>query len=178
MGEGKIFSEGSKGKKITSEEKARLLLNQEINRFITEERRKENAITTVNKIGNGKFIDAGIIARLFDIYDLSLDSTKIENKRNVNSFIYGYYSAANTQLNLVTTGIVPGRVISTLEKRGIKQNCDLIPEHILYSVGRRDALDAGIKIEELPAELRSNKFYLQGYKDALQKLQSKGKGSR
>lgn len=173
-----LYSQKFKNNKIRSTDQAKKILSNEIHRLFAEQKKEEHAKETLKKVGNGKYIDAGIIARLFDIYDLSLDLNKIAIEGNVNSFMYGYYSAANTQLNLIINGIVPGRVVSTLESRGIKDNCDLDPEHILYSVGSRDALDENIKLEELPVELKDNKFYLQGYKDALEKLQSKGKGSR
>lgn len=178
MGEGKLFTEKTKGRKITNEEKARMYLEQETSRIITNQKREEAAKKTINRIGNGKYIDAGIVARLFDIYDLSLDLDKIGVKGNVNSFMHGYYEAANTQLGLICNGIIPGRVKSTLESRGIKDNCDLNPEHILFNVGGRDALDQNIKIESMPTEVKNNKFYLQGYKEAIERLQNKGKGSR
>lgn len=175
MGADKLFSEKFKNDKRRNQEKAKSVLAYQISKMFAEQSKEERFKNQMNRVGNGKYIEAGIIARLFDIYDLSLDLDKIENKGNVNSFLYGYYETANIQLKLLSTGVIPGRVMNAITTKKIDLDYELTPENILFNVGARDAFDENIKIESLPVEVQNNKFYLEGYKKAIEKLQSKGR---
>lgn len=176
MGFERLISGKVMGKKERTDAQAKRLFKYSVDKFFADKNRTEKAKENYEKRGNGKYSEAGILARLFDIYSMDLSIKDIESKANVTSFMYGYYEAANLQLKLISNGIIPERVHKVLEASKAELHFDLTPDNILYDVGKRDALDEHIILTKLPDEVQSNKFYLEGYKESLIKLQERKKG--
>ena len=144
-----------------------------------EEHRKELAQSKQEKYGNNKYTKEGIIARIFGEYLLDLSSDKL-TKKDLQSFIYGYYEASNRQISLMcTNNIISETIQRAVEELTTSKREEIMSfsiDELLFDIGYRDSKDSTIKKEELNESIRSNQYYSEGYLTG--QNEQKGKGTR
>ena len=105
------------------------------------------------KIGSGKFVSAGTIARLKgEPYNITNNMT---NKGDVISYHYGYYERGNNAVRLLVENKVcdiDGLIITPEEA-----------ENSLYKIAVNDGKNPEIILEDLPESVRNNITYQVGF---------------
>lgn len=131
--------------------KRKTIAQESFGRIETEAMNEQRIKEKIERIGNGKYIDEGIIARLLGID--TIDINKLSNA-DLTSYNFGYYTTSNALMTLLSIGIIPERLTITSE---------LIPSELLKEIGKRDSNDNNIDISAMPKELQTNESYLKGY---------------
>ena len=118
--------------------------------------------------GNGKYIEDGILGRVFGINTIPAETEL--SKYDMISYNYGYYDASNVRIiPILCEGKIPERlnraIAIAIDKKTIDKSLvgELYPEDLLSDIGRRDAEDGNINIEDLPQIVQTNRDYLRGY---------------
>lgn len=117
--------------------------------------------------GNGKYIEDGMLGRIIGINTISPETEL--SKYDLISYNYGYTEIANTIMSILCEGKIPERltiaIARSIERKTIDKSLvgELYPEDLLSDIGRRDAEDGNINIEDLPQIVQTNRDYLRGY---------------
>ena len=117
--------------------------------------------------GNGKYIEDGMLGRIIGINTISPETEL--SKYDLISYNYGYTEIANTIIPILCEGKIPERlnraIAIAIDKKTIDKSLvgELYPEDLLSDIGRRDAEDGNINIEDLPQIVQTNRDYLRGY---------------
>lgn len=153
-------SERGSGNRNNPTRKAILYAKTEI---IERESRQEKKIKElIETMGNKKYIDDGILARVLGINTVNV--SELTSKDDIVSYNYGYYRTSNTLIIPgLCEGYIPSRVYDILKKKRIQLDRELYPEELLKEIGTRDSYDENINIEDLPEHLQTNATYMSGY---------------
>lgn len=148
------------GRRKVTVPKRKTVAQDYFNRIESAASQKRKAKETIEKIGNAKYIDEGVLARILDIN--ILDINKLTTSE-LTSYNFGYYTTANSLMVLLSMGIVPDRLIKIAKIRRITIEDSLSPEELLQAIGKRDSKDENIDIANIPSKVQTNEFYLKGY---------------
>lgn len=139
-------------------EKQRLVQKTVNNRIIDGSIGKKVVEERFTTKGNGKYVDEGMIARLFNYYVITPD--KIKDPASLQSFYTGYRDNANFQLTImISTKKIPEKIIQTIEEKKFPIEIPKV-EEILYNVGAKDAQE-GYEITN--ETIKNNIYYQAGY---------------
>lgn len=130
------------------------------NRIESEINNKQRIKETIERIGNGKYIDEGVIARLLGID--TIDTNELSNA-DLTSYNFGYYTTSNALMILLSMGIIPERLTKIIIRKRLNITSELIPSELLKEIGKRDSNDKNIDISTMSKELQTNESYLKGY---------------
>lgn len=129
---------------------------------------EENKAINLETQGNGKYTEDGILGRILGINTISKEAEL--NKYDMISYNYGYYETSNIRIiPILCEGKMPERLTRAIARAITRKNIDeslveeLYPEDLLSDIGRRDAEDGNINIEDLPQIVQNNSDYLRGY---------------
>lgn len=125
-----------------------------------EKTKAQKVQQTVEIMGNKKYINDGILARLLGVNNLDMNKL---TKNDINSYYFGYYDMSNVLIHILCQGIIPERLTKIIEIKHIELDKELYPEELLKEIGTRDSSDENININTLSNDISANESYLSGY---------------
>lgn len=140
--------------------KRKTIAQESFSRIESEIMNEQKIKEKIERIGNGKYIDEGIIARLLGID--TIDINKLSNA-DLTSYNFGYYTTSNALMILLSIGIIPERLTKIIIRKRLTITSELIPSELLKEIGKRDSNDNNIDISAMSKELQTNESYLKGY---------------
>ena len=145
--------------------------------YLCDQNKKRKAEELREKRGNGKYINEGIIARLFGEYLVDISENSKLSKDDITSFVYGYYSIANRQIaTMCQTGQFTDFIKKAIkEKTKLKKDGDmgLYIKKILFDIGYRDSYDENLYLEKLSDKIKNNEHYFEGYMTGIEEQKGK-----
>lgn len=149
-----------------------------VDRIVSKHRNEEKIEAKNSKYGSMKYTDEGIIARIYGEYLVDISTL---SKPDKISFEYGYYEAANRQLELLIKDKNVSDFIRSSLYRKTKfkkeEEFGLSVKELLYQIGYRDSYDTNPRIEQASEIIKSNNDYFEGYMTGTEE-QKLGKGRK
>lgn len=141
------------------------------------ERQEERYREQLDKRGNGKYVNEGIMARILGEYLVDISENSKLSKDDMTSFVYGYYSIANRQIYaMCQTGQFTDFIKKAIkEKTKLKKDGDmgLYIKKILFDIGYRDSYDENLYLEKLSDKIKNNEHYFEGYMTGIEEQKGK-----
>lgn len=141
------------------------------------ERQEERYREQLDKRGNGKYVNEGIMARILGEYLVDISENSKLSKDDMTSFVYGYYSIANRQIYaMCQTGQFTDFIKKAIkEKTKLKEDEDmgLYIKKILFDIGYRDSYDENLYLEKLSDKIKNNEHYFEGYMTGIEEQKGK-----
>lgn len=162
------FSNKFKNGISNARKNTKAIFSNKADQIKAERNAEEQKAINLETHGNGKYTEDGILGRAFGINTIPAETEL--NKYDMISYNYGYYDASNVRIiQILCEGKIPERlnraIAIAIDKKTIDKSLvgELYPEDLLSDIGRRDAEDGNINIEDLPQIVQTNRDYLRGY---------------
>lgn len=170
----KSFLNNNRVRKTVNRQEISLVID---NIYLSEKQREERCKELLEKRGNGKYINEGIIARVFGEYLVDISENSDLSKDDITSFVYGYYSIANRQIYaMCEIGQFTDFIKKAIkEKTKLKKDGDmgLYIKKILFDIGYRDSYDENLYLEKLYDKIKNNEHYFEGYMTGIEEQKGK-----
>ena len=170
----KSFLNNNRVRKTVNRQKISLVKD---NIYLSEKQREERCKELLEKRGNRKYTNEGIIARLFGEYLVDISENSKLSKDDMTSFVYGYYSIANRQIYaMCQTGQFTDFIKKAIkEKTKLKEDesINLNLKQLLFDIGYRDSYDENLYLEKLSDKIKNNEHYFEGYMTGIEEQKGK-----
>lgn len=163
------FSNKFKNGISNARKNTKAIFSNKADQIKAERNAEEQKAINLETQGNGKYTEDGNTR--WEYLDINTIPAKTElSKYDIISYNYGYYDASNVRIiPILCEGKIPERlnraIARAIDKKTIDKSLvgELYPEDLLSDIGRRDAEDGNINIEDLPQIVQTNRDYLRGY---------------